>query len=131
MGYTTVAFDVYATAVASARRRFLRSTVEYVIADLLTPPPSWAHGFDLVVEVHTMQVLSGPAQRTAFARTAQRDCPLAQSESWHTSKALIGVSRMRLLIIGYAKRSRQNRRWCRPRPRAVPGRGAHEPAAAG
>jgi SAM-dependent methyltransferase len=75
LGFTTVAFDVSSTAVAVARRRFPQSTVEYVTADLLSPPPSWAGAFDLVVEVFTLQVLTGEARRAAFARVAQMVAP--------------------------------------------------------
>jgi SAM-dependent methyltransferase len=75
LGFTTVAFDVSPTAVAGARRRFPRSTVEYVTADLLSPPHSWAGAFELVVEVYTLQVLTGAARRTAIARTAQLVAP--------------------------------------------------------
>jgi SAM-dependent methyltransferase len=75
LGYTTVAFDVSPTAVVSARRRFPRSSVEYVIADLLSPPQSWAGAFELVVEVYTLQVLTGAARRAAFARTAELLAP--------------------------------------------------------
>jgi 2-polyprenyl-3-methyl-5-hydroxy-6-metoxy-1,4-benzoquinol methylase len=53
LGFTTVAFDVAPSAIAAARRRFPNSTVEYVTADLLAPPASWARAFDLVVEVFT------------------------------------------------------------------------------
>jgi SAM-dependent methyltransferase len=75
LGFTTVAFDVSPTAVAAARRRFPRFTVEYVTADLLSPPHSWAGAFDLVVEVFTLQVLTGAVRRRAFARTAQLVAP--------------------------------------------------------
>jgi hypothetical protein len=75
LGFTTVAFDVSPTAVAAARRRFPRSAVEYVTADLLAPPHSSARTFDLVVEVYTLQVLTGAARRAAFARTAQLVAP--------------------------------------------------------
>ena len=75
LGFTTVAFDVSPTAVAGARRRFPRSAVEYVTADLLSPPHSWAGAFDLVVEVFTLQVLTGAARRTAIARSAQLVAP--------------------------------------------------------
>jgi hypothetical protein len=71
LGFTTIAFDVSPTAVATARRRFPKTTVEYVTADLLSPPHDWAGAFDLVVEVFTLQVLTGAARRTGFARTAQ------------------------------------------------------------
>jgi SAM-dependent methyltransferase len=75
LGFATVAFDVSPTAVAGARRRFPRSAVEYVTADLLLPPDSWTGAFDLVVEVYTLQVLTCAARRTAIARTAQLVAP--------------------------------------------------------
>lgn len=75
LGFATVAFDVSPTAVDTARRRFPCSAVEYVTADLLSPPCSWAGAFDLVVEVFTLQVLTGAVRRTAFARTAQLVAP--------------------------------------------------------
>jgi SAM-dependent methyltransferase len=75
LGFATVAFDVSPTAVGAARRRFPCSAVEYVNADLLSPPRSWAGAFDLVVEVFTVQVLTGAARRTAFARIAQLVAP--------------------------------------------------------
>ena len=65
LGFTTVAFDVSPTAIASARRRFTRSAVEYVTADLLSPPGIWARAFDLVVDVFTLQV---PHRRGAARR---------------------------------------------------------------
>jgi SAM-dependent methyltransferase len=75
LGFTTVAFDVSPTAIAVARRRFPRSTAEYLTADLLSPPRAWAGAFDLVVEVFTLQVLTGAARRTAFARLARLVAP--------------------------------------------------------
>jgi SAM-dependent methyltransferase len=75
LGFDTVAFDVSPTAVDAARRRFPRSAAEYVTADLLSPPHSWAGAFDHVVEVFTLQVLTGAARRTAFARIAQLVAP--------------------------------------------------------
>jgi SAM-dependent methyltransferase len=74
-GFTTVAFDVSPTAVAIARRRFPDSTVEYVTADLRSPPLPWAGAFDLVVEAYTVQVLTGDARRTGIARTADLVAP--------------------------------------------------------
>ena len=74
LGFTTVAFDVSPTAIASARRRFPRSAVEYVTADLLSPPGS-GRAFDLVVDVFTLQVLTGGARRTAAAQLARMVAP--------------------------------------------------------
>jgi hypothetical protein len=73
-----MALDVSPTAIAGARRRCPRSAVESVTADLLSPPHSWAGAFDLVVEVYTLQVLTGAARRTAIARTAQLVAPGGQ-----------------------------------------------------
>jgi SAM-dependent methyltransferase len=75
LGFATVAFDVSPAAIAAAQRRFPESTVEYVVADLLSPPRSWTGAFDLVVEVFTLQVLTGAARRTAIARLARLVAP--------------------------------------------------------
>jgi SAM-dependent methyltransferase len=75
LGFTTVAFDVSPSAIATARRRFPASTVEYVTADLLTPPQSWAGAFDLVVEIYTLQVLTGPARHAGFGQIAHLVAP--------------------------------------------------------
>jgi ubiquinone/menaquinone biosynthesis C-methylase UbiE len=75
LGFTTVGFDVSPTAISRARQRFPRSTVDYVTADLLTPPPAWIAAFDLVVEAYTLQVLTGAARPAAFARTAELVAP--------------------------------------------------------
>lgn len=75
LGYATVAFDVSPTAIAATRRRFPRSTVDYVTADLLSPPYAWRGAFDLVVEVFTIQVLTRTARRTALANTAHFVAP--------------------------------------------------------
>jgi SAM-dependent methyltransferase len=56
-GYETTAFDVSPTAVEGARVRYPESEVSYLVADLLTQPPAWDEGFDLVVEIHTVQAM--------------------------------------------------------------------------
>ncbi|HEV7733251.1 MAG TPA: class I SAM-dependent methyltransferase [Candidatus Binatia bacterium] len=66
-GFEVTAFDVAATAVAQARRRFPASRVTYVVADLLAPPPEWRGAFALVAETYTLQVLP-PSVRGAAAR---------------------------------------------------------------
>ncbi len=67
-GLEVTAFDVAATAVAQARRRFPASHVTYVVADLLAPPPEWHGAFVLVAETYTLQVLP-PSVRAVAART--------------------------------------------------------------
>ncbi|MFC6012072.1 class I SAM-dependent methyltransferase [Nocardia lasii] len=63
-GIRTTAFDISPTAIRGARARFPRSPVTYTVADLLNPPESWQHAFDLVVESITVQSLP-PAVRDA------------------------------------------------------------------
>jgi SAM-dependent methyltransferase len=67
LGFDTVAFDVAGSAIRAAQRRFPGSDVRYVVADLMAPPAQWREGFDLVVEVFTLQVLPEPARRDAIA----------------------------------------------------------------
>ena len=54
-GFDTVAFDLSATAVQLAQRRFPRSRVDYRVANLLEAPEDWRGAFDLVVESITVQ----------------------------------------------------------------------------
>ena len=55
-GFKTTAFDISETAISAARRRFPASNVEYVAADLFSPPPCWIGHFDFVLEAYTLQV---------------------------------------------------------------------------
>jgi SAM-dependent methyltransferase len=56
-GYDTVGFDVSPEAIAWGQRRFPDSPVDYRVADLFSLDPDWLGGFDLVVEVRTVQSL--------------------------------------------------------------------------
>lgn len=56
-GFDVTAFDVSPEAVAWCRERYPDSDVEYVAADVFAPPADWLAGFDLVVEVYTVQAL--------------------------------------------------------------------------
>lgn len=56
-GFEVVAFDIAPTAIAWCRKRFPQSRVEYVVADVLTPPSTWQGSFDFVLEAYTLQVL--------------------------------------------------------------------------
>jgi SAM-dependent methyltransferase len=75
LGFDTVAFDVAATAVRAARRRFPDSDVEYVTADLLDPPVQWRGAFDLVVESLTVQSLPIPLHQRAITNVADMVAP--------------------------------------------------------
>jgi SAM-dependent methyltransferase len=66
-GFEVVAFDVSATAIAEARRRFPASRVEHRVADLLRLPADFDGAFALVVECYTLQVLPESARPAAIA----------------------------------------------------------------
>jgi len=69
IGFAVVAFDVAPTAIRWCRRRFPSTTVDYVVADLMRPPPEWDGAFDLVFEANTLQALPpGPFRARAIDR---------------------------------------------------------------
>jgi SAM-dependent methyltransferase len=74
-GYTTTAFDVAPTAVELARDRHPGSTVTYAVADLLALPPDWSGGFDLVVDIFTVQALPPALHQQAAAAVADLVAP--------------------------------------------------------
>ena len=57
LGFHVTAFDVSETAVKYCEERFPRSAVRFVQTDLLEEQPQWQRGFDLVVEIFTVQAL--------------------------------------------------------------------------
>ncbi len=75
LGFDTLAFDIAPTAVATARRRFPHSTVEYRTADLLDPPAEWRAAFDLVIESITVQSLPERLHAGAIAQVAAMVAP--------------------------------------------------------
>jgi SAM-dependent methyltransferase len=103
LGFATVAFDISASAVRTARRRFPDSAVEYVVADLLDPPAEWREAFDLVVESYNVQSLPKPVQPAAIVQlgllvagggtllviafTAQTDHPPVEGPPWPLTRA--------------------------------------------
>jgi len=70
LGFDTVAFDVAASAIETARGRFPDSAVDYRVADLLKLPPDWQESFDLVFESLTIQSLPIPLHPKAIAGVA-------------------------------------------------------------
>jgi SAM-dependent methyltransferase len=75
LGFTTVAFDISASAIRTARRRHPETSVDYVTADLLDPPAAWRQAFDLVVESLTLQSMPDPPRATAIRNIAPLAAP--------------------------------------------------------
>lgn len=75
LGFSTTAFDVSETAIATARKRHPNSSVEYLTADLLNPPETWSRAFDLVVENMTVQALPDPPRHEAIVNVGRLVAP--------------------------------------------------------
>jgi SAM-dependent methyltransferase len=69
-GFEVTAFDISPTAIAAAQQRFPRSGVDYVVADILQPPPAWTAAFDLIFEAFTLQALPPEPRHAAIAAIA-------------------------------------------------------------
>jgi SAM-dependent methyltransferase len=67
LGFATTAFDVAPAAIEEARRRHPDSPVDYRVEDLLRLSPGLVGGFDLVVEIFTLQALPDPPRPQAAA----------------------------------------------------------------
>jgi len=69
-GFQATAFDISPTAIRASRKRFPASRVEYVEADLFSPPPARIRGFDFVLETYTLQALPENIRAKAFDQIA-------------------------------------------------------------
>jgi SAM-dependent methyltransferase len=74
-GFVTTAFDVSPTAIRWCRRRFPKSDVKYVAADLFRIPGAWKESFDFVLESYTLQVLPEEFRRQAIPAIAALVAP--------------------------------------------------------
>jgi len=74
-GYDATGFDLSSTAVAWAQKRFGCGNLRFVTADLFDPPKEWAAGFDLVVEVYTLQALPDVIRSKAMDAVASFVAP--------------------------------------------------------
>ena len=72
IGFQVTAFDVSASAIDWCRKRFPATRVDYVVADLLSPPSDWRRAFDFVFEAYTLQVL--PPEVRPQASHSMADC---------------------------------------------------------
>jgi hypothetical protein len=85
--------------IAWCRRRFPKSAVDYVVADLFAPPPNWHRAFALVVEAYTLQVLPREIRPTTRAIAASKN-GLAVFDDGNRCTAAVGGS----LRVGAGKR---------------------------
>lgn len=74
-GCAVVACDISPTAIAWSQKRFATSQVDYVVADVLTPPDNWRRAFDFVLEAYTLQVLPPGVRTQAIAQIASFVAP--------------------------------------------------------
>lgn len=74
-GARVTAFDVSPSAVGAAAGRFSDRPIRWLAGDLLTPPLHGSAGFQLVVEVYTLQVLHPGRRAAAIASLAPLVAP--------------------------------------------------------
>jgi SAM-dependent methyltransferase len=74
-GYRVTAFDISSSAIQMCRQRYPDSKVAYRVADLFALPDEWMHGFDLVYECNTIQILEGPHRTQAIAAISDLVAP--------------------------------------------------------
>ena len=74
-GFDTVAFDISPTAVATARRRYPDSPVEYVVRSMFDLPADWIATFDFVFESQTVQSMPESMRAGATAAVVSAVAP--------------------------------------------------------
>jgi SAM-dependent methyltransferase len=75
LGFDTTAFDIAPTAIRISQERFPDSSVHYLVADVLAPPPEWREAFDFVLESITVQALPPPFHAETTARVTEFVAP--------------------------------------------------------
>ena len=70
-GFRVTTFDISPSAIRMAVKRFPRSEVEYVTADLFQPPVDWTRRYDLVHEAYTLQVLPRALRSNGMGQLAK------------------------------------------------------------
>lgn len=64
-GFDVTAFDISATAIRWAKRRFPDTAIDWRVADLTDPPHDLENAYDLVNETYTLQALRSPHRELA------------------------------------------------------------------
>jgi SAM-dependent methyltransferase len=77
-GMQVTAFDIAPTAVDWCRRRFPKTTVNYMVADARDPGDQWRDAFDFVLEAYTLQVLQPEDRVRASSQIARQLRPGGQ-----------------------------------------------------
>jgi len=74
-GFKTTGFDISRTAIEKTKKRYPKTQVEYVVADLFHPPEAWIRSFDFVLEIYTVQAFTGELRGKAIEALAEFVAP--------------------------------------------------------
>lgn len=74
-GFQTTGFDISKTAIEDVKKRFPKTKVDYLVADLFAPPSQWIRCFDFVLEIYTVQSFAPDLQSKAVEAIAQFVAP--------------------------------------------------------
>jgi len=58
-GYNVTAFDISPSAIELCKKRYPKSKINFLVADLFSYPLNWFENYDLVYECNTIQILAG------------------------------------------------------------------------
>jgi len=74
-GYKTIGFDFSQDAIDWAKKRFHKTSVQYVAADLMSLPEEWSAKFDFVHESYTLQSIPPDTLAKTIPATASLVAP--------------------------------------------------------
>ena len=79
LGFDVTAFDFSNAAIEYCKKRFPDSKVNFVQADLFSPPDEWAGTFDFVLEIYTVQAVPPAYEGTAIRNISGFIAPRGQA----------------------------------------------------
>ena len=68
VGFEVTAFDISESSIQWCKDRYPTTEVEYIVADLISPPEGWYNEYDLVVEIHILQAIPEEVRDPAAAQ---------------------------------------------------------------
>jgi SAM-dependent methyltransferase len=77
-GAKVTAFDLSQTAIDWCHKRFPNSQVNYQAVDLFSAPAEWKFGFDLVIEIYTIQALPATIRLQAIESIGNFVAPMGK-----------------------------------------------------
>lgn len=75
LGYQVTGFDISPSAISWCQQRFIKTSVNYVVADALKLETAWQDGFDFILESYTLQALPESLRQQIMSNIANYLAP--------------------------------------------------------